>query len=106
MGSVCLYFAGDERLYPQRKILLNTDPNAYINNAVLLTNIAPTYAPPRKHLLSVTVLGNPAEDDEAAAQRCKEELSQWFPQHKLQRWQFLAIYRIPFAQFAQQPGIY
>jgi predicted NAD/FAD-dependent oxidoreductase len=57
-------------------------------------------------LLSVTVLGNPAEDDEFVIQRCKAELSQWFPQHNVQHWQFLAIYRIPFAQFAQQPGIY
>ncbi|HTI13352.1 MAG TPA: NAD(P)/FAD-dependent oxidoreductase [Dictyobacter sp.] len=101
-----LYFAGDERLYPQRKILLNTDPHAYVNNAVLLTNIAPTYAPPRKHLLSVTVLGNPAEDDETVAQRSRAELAQWFPDHNLNHWQLLALYRIPFAQFAQPAGIY
>lgn len=106
VSATCLYFAGDERLYPQRKILLNPDPQAFINNAVLLTNIVPTYAPPHKHLLSVTVLGDPPEDDQIVAQRCKEELSQWFPQHNFQHWQFLAIYRIPFAQFAQQPGVY
>jgi phytoene dehydrogenase-like protein len=28
VSATCLYFAGDERLYPQRKILLNTDPHA------------------------------------------------------------------------------
>lgn len=106
VGAVCLYFAGDERLYEQRKILLNTAPDAYINNAVLLSNIAPTYAPPRKHLLSVTVLGNPEGEDEEIAERCRAELASWFPAHNLQRWQLLAVYRIPFAQFAQPPGIY
>ncbi len=106
VGSVCLYFAGDERLYPQRKILLNADLDAYVNNAVLLTNIAPTYALPRKHLLSVTVLGNPEEDDELLAEHCRSELARWFPERDLSSWQLLAVYRIPFSQFAQPPGVF
>ena len=99
-----MYFAGYEQLYKQRKILLNTASDAYVNNAVLLTNIAPTYAPPRKHLLSVTVLGNPAKDDETIAQRSLKEMSAWFPNANLNSWQLLAVYRIPFAQFVQ--GLY
>lgn len=106
VGSVCVYFAGDERLYARRKLLLNTSPRAYVNNAVLLSNIAPTYAPPRKHLLSATVLGNPAEDDEVVAERCRDELAQWFPDYQLRNWQLLAVYRIPFSQFAQPAGVY
>lgn len=106
VSTVCLYFAGDERLYSRSKILLNTATDGYINNAVLLTNIAPSYAPPRKHLLSVTVLGDPAEDEEQIAQRCRTELAGWFPAAHIQRWQLLAAYRIPFAQFSQPPGIF
>ena len=106
VSTVCLYFAGDERLYTGRKILLNTEPDAYINNAVLLTNIAPTYGPPRKHLLSVTIAGIPEGDDELIAERCRAELARWFPEHNLLRWPLLGIYRIPFAQFAQPAGIY
>ena len=106
VSTICLYFAGDERLYAERKILLNTEPDAYINNAVLLTNIAPTYAPPRKHLLSVTIAGIPEGDDELIAERCRAELAHWFPEHNLLRWQLLGIYRIPFAQFAQPAGIF
>jgi phytoene dehydrogenase-like protein len=106
VSAVCVYFAGDERLYSQRKVLLNADPHAYVNNAVLVSNVAPTYAPPRKHLLSATVLGNPKEDDEQIAERCRTEIAGWFPQHDLSYWQLLAVYRLPFAQFAQHPGIY
>ncbi len=106
VSTVCLYFAGNEHLYKQRKILLNTAPDAYVNNAVLLTNIAPTYAPPRKHLLSVTVLGNPVEENEVIAQRALKEMSGWFPHAHLNSWQLLAVYRIPFAQFAQPVGIF
>lgn len=106
VSTVCLYFGLEEQLYRQRRILLNTAPDAYVNNAVLLTNIAPTYAPPRKHLLSVTVLGNPAEDDEQIAERCRTEMGAWFPQQNTRHWQLLGLYRIPFAQFAQPPGIF
>lgn len=106
VGSVCLYFAGDAQLYPERKILLNANANAFVNNAVLLTNIAPTYAPPRQHLLSATVLDTPGGDDEEIAQRCLAEMAGWFPEHDLSGWRFLAAYRIPFSQFAQRPGVY
>ncbi len=106
VGCVCLYFAGDEPLYTQKKILLNTDPAGLVNNAVQITNIAPTYAPPHKHLLSVTISGNPEGDDEMLAQRCRAEIGSWFPDHNLSLWRFLGAYRIPFSQFAQPPGIY
>jgi phytoene dehydrogenase-like protein len=106
VSSTCLYFAGDEQLYTQRKIVLNANADAYVNNAVLLSNIAPSYAPRRKHLLSATVLGNPQEDDEQVAHRAIQEMARWFPAYDLSRWQLLAIYRIPFSQFAQPPGIF
>ena len=106
MGSVCIYFAGDEQLYPQRKILLNAQPDAFVNNAVLLTNIAPSYAPPRKHLLSATIPGNPEGDDEQLARRALAELARWFPTSDVSHWQLLAVYRIPFSQFAQPPGVF
>jgi phytoene dehydrogenase-like protein len=106
MSSMCLYFVGDQRLYPQRKILLNANPDAYVNNAVLLTNIAPTYAPPRKHLLSVTVLNPFESDDELVARRCLMEMARWFLEYDMSGWKFLAAYRIPFSQFSQKPGVF
>ncbi len=106
VGTTCLYFVGNEQLYAQRKILLNADEHAYVNNAVLLTNIAPTYAPPHKHLLSATILGIPTEDDELVARKALAEMARWFPDSDLSQWQLLAIYRIPFAQFSQPAGVY
>ena len=105
-GCVCVYFAGKERLYKQRKILLNTASDAYVNNAVLLSNIAPTYAPPRRHLLSATILDPGTDNDEQIAHRALAEIADWFPQHDLSSWQMLGIYRIPFAQLTQAPGFF
>ncbi len=105
-SCACVYFAGRERLYKQRKILLNTAPDAYVNNAVLLSNIAPTYAPPHRHLLSATVLDPATDDDDVLIQRTRDELAGWFPHNKLQTWQMLGVYRIPFAQLMQLPGTF
>lgn len=105
-GSVCVYFGGKERLYKQRKIVLNTAPTAYVNNAVLLSNIAPTYAPPRRHLLSATILDPQSTDDEQVARRALDELAGWFPEHNLSTWQMLGVYRLPFAQLVQPPGFF
>ncbi len=63
VSTVTLYFTGDQPIYRGKKILLNAMPDAFVNNAQLLTNVAPTYAPPNKHLLSVTVLGVPDMSD-------------------------------------------
>lgn len=105
-GSVCVYFGGKERLYKQRKILLNTASDAYVNNAVLLSNIAPTYAPPRRHLLSATILDPGSDDDEQIARRALAEMASWFPNHDLSAWQLLGVYREPFSQLVQPPGFF
>lgn len=105
-NCVCVYFGGKERLYKQRKILLNTAPGAYVNNAVLVSNIAPTYAPPRRHLLSATILDPNTDDDEQVARLALAEIAGWFPEHNLSDWQMLGVYRIPFAQLVQPPGFY
>nr|BBH93263.1 amine oxidase [Thermogemmatispora argillosa] len=108
-GCTCLYFAGPQSLYNEPVLLLNCEPDGLINHAVQLTNIVPQYAPPGQHLLSVTILEPGAqaeEDDERLARRVLQELAGWFPEHDLQRWRVLAVYRLPFAQFAQPPGIF
>jgi phytoene dehydrogenase-like protein len=110
LQTVNLYFVGRERLYPQRKILLNAAPDAFVNNAQLLTNVAPTYAPDGQHLLSVTVLGNPQHlDDEELFLRAMADLRVMLAGNRkvlqaLAGYEPLRLYRIPFAQFAQPPG--
>ncbi|MBX5459136.1 MAG: FAD-dependent oxidoreductase [Thermogemmatispora sp.] len=107
-SCTCLYFAGLESLYSEPALLLNCEPDGLVNHAVQLTNIVPHYAPPGQHLLSATILdaAAQAEDDERLAQRALQELAGWFPERDLQRWRLLGVYRLPFAQFAQPPGIF
>jgi phytoene dehydrogenase-like protein len=106
VAATCVYFAVERSLYPGARILLNANPDAFVNHAVQLTNIAPTYAPPGRHLLSAIVLGVPDLTDEELADRCRADMAPWFPRHDPAGLRHLATYRIPFAQFRQPPGIF
>ena len=107
--TATLYFTGDTPFYRAKKLLLNADPNALINNAQLLTNVNPRYAPPGKHLLSTVTIGIPAMSDIELYKAALRNLQHMFvgdnqAQAALATYQPLAIYRIPYAQFDQPPG--
>ncbi|NJK81817.1 MAG: FAD-dependent oxidoreductase [Chloroflexaceae bacterium] len=108
--TVNLYFGGPQPLYRGRKLVLNAAPDAFVNNAQMITNIAPDYAPAGQHLLSAVIIGNPAHlTDEELFTRAKEDLQLMFvgdrrAQSALESYQPLRLYRIAYAQFLQPPG--
>lgn len=109
--TVTLYFGGRERLYESKKLLLNADPDAFVNNAQLLSNIAPEYAPPGRHLLSATVIGLPPLEDAELYRRALADLRVMFAGdggalRALESYEPLRLYRIAYAQFAQPPGLH
>ncbi|MEW9503548.1 hypothetical protein, partial [Jeotgalibacillus marinus] len=72
-------FATTQSLYNGPKLLLNANPDAFVNHAIQLTNVSPAYGPKGQHLLSVTVLDSPDMADEEIANCCREEMASWFP---------------------------
>lgn len=109
LGVTAVYFAGTRAPFATRKILLNAAPDALVNNAQLLSNVAPSYAPQGRHLLSATILGVPAEDDATLAGRALEDLRRMLAGNQralaaLDTFHPLRVYRIAQAQFAQPPG--
>lgn len=105
-SCVCIYFASTQSLYSGPKLLLNANPDAFVNHAIQLTNVSPAYGPKGQHLLSVTVLGDPEMSDEEVAQKCREEMASWFPEKDLSALRQVGAYRIRFSQFKQSPGIF
>ncbi len=106
VAVTCVYFGSIEQIYKGKRLLLNTNPDALINNAVQLSNISPAYAPKGQHLFSTTVLGDPPLSDAELTAKCREEIATWFPGRELPKLRHLATYRIRFAQFRQPPGIF
>ena len=102
VGEVCLYYETDG-LGSGRKILLNAEGGAFVNNAVEMSNISEKYAPPDRHLLYAVALTGMDLPDEDLYRKGIEDLSRWYPQADFRP---LALRRIPYGQFAQPPGIH
>ena len=103
LGSATLYLAGRQRLYAQKLLVLNALPDAFVNDATLLTNVVPEYAPPGWHLLAAHVLDSDGLDDGTVEARARADLRRWFPHVDLAGWRTLAVVRTPHSQFAQPP---
>jgi phytoene dehydrogenase-like protein len=102
VGEVCIYYETDG-LGSGKKILLNAEDGAFVNNAVQMSNISERYAPPGRHLLYAVALTGFDLPDEDLYRRGIEDLSRWYPGADFRP---LALYRIPYGQFAQPPGIH
>ncbi len=104
----CLYFASDTPLSISGKpyLIINANDNELIDHLVVLSDIAPSYAPPGKTLISVSVVGQNTHSEEDLIQIIQMELGNWFGEK--QTWRHLKTYRIPKAlpQYFQAPPQY
>ncbi|TVU02437.1 hypothetical protein EJB05_52055, partial [Eragrostis curvula] len=104
-STVCLYFTTDRAAPVQDPILLlNGSGKGIVNNMFFATNVAPSYAPPGKVLVSVSLVGSFAgRDDAELAGEVVRELAGWFGADEVAAWRHLRTYRIGFAQPDQTP---
>jgi len=102
VGEVCLYYE-TSGLGSGKKILLNGEDGAFVNNAVEISNVSEEYAPPGRHLLYAVALTGLDLPDEALFRRGIEDVGRWYPRVDFRP---LALRRIPYGQFAQPPGIH
>ncbi|MFN3596320.1 MAG: FAD-dependent oxidoreductase [Rubricoccaceae bacterium] len=99
-STLCLYWAAEAPPLEDPLLLLDGEGRGPVNNAQVLTNVAPTYAPAGQALVSATIVGNPAQSDAEAERSARAHLRSWFgPQ--TDAWRFLRAYRILHALPAQ-----
>ncbi|MEZ4831314.1 MAG: NAD(P)/FAD-dependent oxidoreductase [Caldilineaceae bacterium] len=100
----CLYFAADRAPISAPMLILNGDGQGLINNLCFPSQIAPSYAPPNRTLVSASVLGaSEHEDTELLRAQVQGQLIDWFGA-PAKEWRFLRAYRIRHAQPAQPSG--
>ncbi|PSP72959.1 phytoene dehydrogenase [Halobacteriales archaeon QS_3_64_16] len=118
-GCITQYYSLPASQHPKtgKRLLLNAR-NAFPNEVVPLSTVAPAYAPDGWELLSATFLperegsnGDEEEDDavfEASdadlAGATRRALAAWYPKRRFDRLEAIHTDRLPFAQFAQPPG--
>jgi phytoene dehydrogenase-like protein len=102
-GSTALYYAAARPPLPEPILALDGEGRGPVNSVVVLSNAAPAYAPPGQALVSVSVVGIPAEDDAELDRRARGQLTDWFGPD-VAGWRLLRVYRIPHSLPNQSPG--
>ncbi len=104
-SGTTVYFEGDRPLYSGRRTVVHAR-ESLVNEVVQLTNVAPEYAPPGRHLLCANVLSAMDGSDDEIARRVEDDLREWFPGARSARFEPVGVVRVPYAQFDQPPGVY
>ena len=99
----CFYYAADEPPVAEPLLFLNGDGAGPVNNFVVISNVAPSYAPMGKHLVSTSVLGTHKLTDVQLSGFVIAQMKNWFGK-VASTWQFLRGYYLTHAQPQQFPG--
>ena len=86
----CVYFSADSPPNDKKYVILDGSGNGPVLNVALISNIAPSYAPPGKHLIAAALPGVITGDLEQLA---RKQLREWWgPQ--VDGWKHLRTYAI------------
>ena len=107
LGSLTTYLVGSRDPGIGAKIVLDGTGKLDLNEIAPLSTVQPSYAPAGKHLIAAAAVGEPLErygDDELAGRLHADTIK--VLGHRPDDWEILTTVRVPFAQFAQPPGIH
>ncbi|MEM1069877.1 MAG: NAD(P)/FAD-dependent oxidoreductase [Planctomycetota bacterium] len=96
-STATLYYATDELSESRKLLMLRGDESGPIQTACVLSNVAPEYAPPGKHLISVSLASDPTvgSDPEEVDPAVRSQLRDWFG-NNTDDWERLGIYHVPY----------
>jgi len=98
----CLYFTADKPPEAEPILVLDGENTGPVTNLAVVSNVAPSYAPPGSSLIQATVVGNPGMADRQLEAQSREQLSRWFGP-EVHDWRLLRLYRITRALPDQRP---
>jgi protoporphyrinogen oxidase len=80
-------------MFSKPYLIINANNNELIDHLVVMSDIAPSYAPVGKTLISVSLVGKNTYSEQDLVEKVEKELVNWFG--KKYQWQHLRTYRIP-----------
>ena len=105
-STTCLYFSAPEPPVGRPILVLDGDGTGPVNNLCAPSQVAPSYAPQGRALVSATVVGGStgAELPDGELERAvREQLSGWFGSAAVGAWELLRVYRVRHALPRQAP---
>lgn len=100
-GVACLYFSAPHPPVSEPILLLNGEAEGPINNLTVLSAVSSAYAPPGRHLISISVVDPQAYLADNLEMLVRRQLVDWFGA-ETETWELLRIDRIPQAVPAQR----
>ena len=95
-SATTFYFAAEQTPDNRKLLMLRGDEQGAVQTAVVLSNIAPEYAPAGKSLISVSVSDADHDTDtETLDNLIRTQLSGWFGD-QVSKWNRLHVYRVPY----------
>ena len=92
----CMYFSAERSPHTKSLIALNANPDRFVNNLSVISNVSSAYAPAGKSLISVSLSDSQLfTKPEILESKIKEELKFWYPD--CLSWEYLKTYHIPYA---------
>ena len=93
-STVCLYFesAAPLKLSGEPYLIINSNTDELIDHLLVASDVAPTYAPAGKTLISVSIVGDKNVPGEVLEEKVQAELVEWFGRENI--WRHLKTYRI------------
>lgn len=114
-GVTCLYFTAPSAPVSEPILLLNGEGAGPVNNLTVISAASPDYAPPGRHLISISVVDPEAATAADLEERVRRQLTDWFGAGT-HEWELLRIDSIPHAVPSQRlasekparlrPGLY
>ena len=101
-STTCLYYAAANSPVDEPLLVLNGDGTGPVNNLCVPSDVAPSYAPEGRALISVVVVGSPEGPDDALEQQVREQLKDWFGP-PVELWDHVRTVDIPYALPEQRP---
>jgi phytoene dehydrogenase-like protein len=95
-AAVTSYFAAEQAPTGERFLILDGEGSGPANHVVVMSNVAPTYAPAGAHLISVSGVDEAANDPDSFRDQVPSQLRRWFGD-SADAWRHLRTYRIPHA---------
>ncbi|MGA0558934.1 NAD(P)/FAD-dependent oxidoreductase [Larkinella sp. VNQ87] len=89
--------------HAEKLLLLNANRQSAVHNIAILSDVAPSYSPDNRALISVSTQGLDVVNEKALAERVQKELAGWFGP-EVDQWRWLKTYHIPEALPAYPPG--
>jgi phytoene dehydrogenase-like protein len=102
-ATLTAYFAAPVPPVKEPLLVLDGEGVGPVNHVAVMSNVAPTYAPPGQHLVSISTVGGAVDRAEDFPGEALGQMRRWFGAG-VDRWRHLRTYRVPHALPEHPPG--